>query len=92
MQFKTQITINKIPKKKQLPYNINRLMDPKFSKLYSSNLDEKFNNLYINVDTTSIYTTFEQIIINTVSEIKGMYRSQTNNLGSLMTYPTRCIR
>ena len=52
-------------------------MDPKISKLYSSKLDENFNNLDINdCYTTSIYTKFKQIIINTASQIIGKFRSQ----------------
>ena len=77
MQFKTQTTINKRKKTKRLRFNVNRLMDTKISKLYSSKLDEKFNNLNINYcNPTDIYTKFEQVIIITSSEIKGNYRSK----------------
>ena len=74
--LRLKLRSNKRQKIKRVRFNVNRLMNPNISKLYSSKLDEKFNNLYINCDTTNIYTQFGQIIINTASEVIGKYRSK----------------
>ena len=75
--LRLKLRSNKLKNIKRLHFNVNRLIDPKIVKLYSSKLDENFNNLDINdCDSTDIYTKCENIIISTASEIIEKDRSK----------------
>ena len=68
---------NKRHRSTRIRFNIDRLKDPQISHLYSNKPSEKLENIETNnSDPIAIYTTFEDVIISTATEIIGKYRKK----------------
>ena len=62
--LKLKLRLNKPSKNKRIRYNVNKLKDSRICNLYSTNLDEKLNDLEKNIkdyNPTEIYAKFKKL-------------------------------